>query len=253
MGIVIQTNLSFFKIKTQNLLYLDKIDKMKQLTSLLALILVFFTACKEQKKTGDNEPAKEMTVLEKVAYAHGYENWKNVETLKFTFNVDRDTSHFERKWTWHPKTNDVVGISAGDTVTYNRKALDSMATKVDPAFINDKFWLLAPFNLIWDQESFTYQHDTIAQAPIAKKSMQKLTIVYGADGGYTPGDAYDFYFGDDYKLKEWVFRKSNQPNPSMITTWEDYKVLDGLVIAEMHKKADEDFKLYLSDITVKTE
>ena len=48
--------------------------------------------------------------------------------------------------------------------------------------------------------------------------MQKLTIVYGDEGGYTPGDAYDFYFGDDHIIKEWVFRKGNATEPSTMTT-----------------------------------
>ena len=43
--------------------------------------------------------------------------------------------------------------------------------------------------------------------PLVGENMQKLTIVYANEGGYTPGDAYDFYFGDDFVIREWVFRK----------------------------------------------
>ncbi len=73
--------------------------------------------------------------------------------------------------------------------------------------------------------------------------MQKLTIVYGSEGGYTPGDAYDFYFGSDYMVKEWVFRKSNQEEPSVATTWEDYQDIEGLKIAAMHKNAEGSFSI----------
>jgi len=81
--------------------------------------------------------------------------------------------------------------------------------------------------------------------------MQKITIVYGSEGGATPGDAYDFYFEDDFILKEWIFRKGNQTEPSMITTWEDYAGIEGLKIAKAHKKEGENFNLYFTGIEVK--
>ena len=80
--------------------------------------------------------------------------------------------------------------------------------------------------------------------------MQKLTIVYANEGGYTPGDAYDFYFGDDYVVKEWAYRKENQAEPNMVTTWEDYKTLDGLQIGTMHKRPDANFSLYFTGVEV---
>lgn len=216
---------------------------MKHTVLISALISLIFTSCKTEKKEQPVQAEAEKTILEKVAYASGYENWKNIASLKFTFNVDRDTTHFERDWIWNITGNEVTNISMGDTVTYNRSAVDSTLARVDGGFINDKYWLLAPYNLIWDQDNFTYQLDSVAEAPISKQSMQKLTIVYGSEGGYTPGDAYDFYFGDDYLVKEWVFRKSNQQEPSVTTTWEDYRDLEGLKIATMHKNAEGTFSI----------
>lgn len=216
---------------------------MKRILLISALISLVFTACKTEKKAEPVQEEAEKTILEKIAYANGYEHWKDIASLKFTFNVDRDTTHFERKWIWHISTNEVTGISLGDSVTYMRSEVDSTVARVDGAFINDKYWMLAPYNLIWDQDNFSYQHDSLAEAPISKQSMQKLTIVYGSEGGYTPGDAYDFYFGDDYLVREWIFRKSNQEEPSVVTTWEDYKDLQGLKIATMHKNAEGSFSI----------
>ncbi|MCE2611459.1 hypothetical protein LVD13_00645 [Flavobacteriaceae bacterium D16] len=217
--------------------------KMKHIVLTSAIIALFFSACKTEKKTEPATMAAEQTVLEKLAYASGYENWKTIASLKFTFNVDRDTIHSERKWIWNIAANEVTGMSFGDSVTYNRAAIDSTTAKVDAAFINDKYWMLAPFNLIWDQNNFTYQLDSLAVAPISKESLQKLTIVYGSEGGYTPGDAYDFYFGDDYLIREWAFRKSNQAEPNIVTTWEDYQDIEGLKIASMHKNPEGTFSI----------
>ncbi|NNG09928.1 MAG: hypothetical protein HKM92_07130, partial [Arenibacter sp.] len=142
----------------------------------------------------------------------------------------------------------VTGISRGDTITYNRKEVDSTTSKVDAAFINDKYWLLAPINILWDEKSITYNYDESSIAPISNDSLPKLTIVYGNAGGYTPGDAYDFYLADDYRIKEWVFRKGNAPEPSSITTWEGYEQIEGLAVSTMHKNKEGNFKLYFTGV-----
>lgn len=218
---------------------------------LFAIVVFVTTTSFILSKNAVKSFAQEENILEKVANAHGLQNWANVEQIKFTFNVDRDTSHFERSWIWKPKTNDITAITADEILEYNWADMDSVAYKTNGGFINDKFWLLAPFQLKWDANNITHEHALSQEAPISKKTMQKLTIVYGSKGGYTPGDAYDFYFGDDFIIKEWVFRKANQEEPSMITTFEDYKDTKGLKIATMHKMGEGNFKLYFTGVEVK--
>ena len=222
---------------------------MKYLFSIFCLSLIILLGHVNTSGTSLQEPS----VLEKVANAHGIENWKKVNEIKFTFNVDRDTSHFERTWVWKAKTNDITSITAEQTLKYNWSDMDSAAYKINGGFINDKYWLLAPFQLIWDGDNIEHEHTVDAEAPIAKKQMQKITIVYGNEGGYTPGDAYDFYFGDDYIVREWVFRRANQPEPSLITTFEDYEEFDGMKIAKMHKTGEGNFKLFFTDMEVITD
>ena len=72
----------------------------------LLSFLIIFSACKqaEEKK----EPiAKELTVAEKIAKAHGYENWDNVKTFAFTFGGTLEDPNSGRSWVWNPKTNDI--------------------------------------------------------------------------------------------------------------------------------------------------
>ncbi len=164
--------------------------------------------------SANEEPKKALTLTDKIAYANGYKDWKDVEELKFTFNVDREGNpHFERSWIWKPKTHEITMMSAEDTVTYNRneiKSSDSTAYEANGKFTNDKFWLLAPINIMWDEDNTTTERTQNAEAPISKKQMQKLTVTYGNEGGYTPGDAYDLYIDDDFMVREWVYRKGNQ-------------------------------------------
>ncbi|PRX53060.1 hypothetical protein [Flagellimonas meridianipacifica] len=227
---------------------------MKAPFSIFICLSLFLVACKtEPKKSTVAEAEPSQSILEKIASAHGYENWKAVKEFHFTFNVDRDSTHFERSWIWKPKTNQVTAISANDTLTYFRKEMDSVAYKTNGGFINDRYWVLAPFNLVWDQNNFEYEHTESVTAPISNSPMQKLTIVYSNEGGYTPGDAYDFYFGDDFILREWVFRKENQAEPSMTTTWENYIEIGGLQLAQDHKKPEGGFNLNFTNLKVVTE
>lgn len=207
---------------------------------------------RDPEPLADKNKKKIPTTAEAIANANGLQHWDKVKEIKFTFNVDRDSSHYHRSWSWKPKNDMVTLISEQDTITYNRAQLDSTSTKADQRFINDKYWLLAPFNLVWDAASFTSKHEVKAIAPISNVEMQKLTIVY-KKGGYTPGDAYDFYFEGDFSIKEWVFRKNNQPEPSMITTWENYQNFNGIKIAKTHKLHEGNRKLYFTEIEVITD
>ncbi|WP_062053090.1 hypothetical protein [Aquimarina longa] len=208
---------------------------------------------RDSKYLVDNNKKKIRTTAEAIAHANGFQYWKKVTEIKFTFNIDKDTTHFEQSWSWKPKNDVVTLISEKDTITYNRTTIDSISIKTDQEFINDKFWLLAPFNLVWDASNFTSEHQVNAIAPISKTKMQKLTVVYKNKGGYTPGDAYDFYFEGDFIIKEWVYRKKNQLKPSISTTWEDYQDFSGIKIAKTHKVNQGNRTLYFTGIEIITQ
>lgn len=215
----------------------------------LATLLVL-SACKSEPKKVEETTETDITIPERIAQAHGFEHWSGVKKITFTFNVDRDSMHFERSWAWEPRTNRVTAISGADTLTYNRADMDSIALKTNSGFINDRYWLMAPFNLMWDADNYTFEHTGTATAPISGETMQKLTIVYANEGGYTPGDAYDLYFKDDYIIREWAYRKSNQEEPNLVSTWEDYVNLEGLRLAQQHDRPDGDASLYFTGLSV---
>jgi len=219
---------------------------MKKLLFTISFIS-FCNACKQNTET--IQPEKELSIAKKIANAHGFENWKQVSEIQFTFNVDEDSTHFERSWIWKPKTNQVTAITKNDTINYNRNKIDSTLTKTDGGFINDKYWLLVPFQLIWD-EGATLSAPIKETAPIIKSELSKITITYPNEGGYTPGDAYDIFFGDDFLIKEWVFRKDNQKEPSMMTTFENYQDFNGIKIAKDHRKFEGDWNLNFSKIKI---
>jgi len=224
-------------------------------------ILVFFAivSCNNGQKTSEtttseinndtSEPVENLDTANRIANANGFKNWNDVQTIAFTFNVDRNGKLFSRSWTWSPKSGDVSMTTQEDQLTYNRSEMDSVAKKADAAFINDKYWLLAPFQIAWDEgTTFTEKENVVA--PISKDTLNQLTVVYGNDGGYTPGDAYDLFYDENYKVREWNYRKGNAPEPSTTTTWEDYENFNGIEISKTHKDGTGNFKLYFTDISV---
>src|SRR5690606_18662843 len=141
----------------ENLLSLKK-AAMKKSIILVFSFIICLISCKEAKNGERSEPKIELSILDKVANAHGFDHFENVKEIGFTFNVDRDTSHFQRSWTWNILTNDIESLSNGKKMLYNRGDMDSTSSKINAGFINDKYWLLAPFNLVWDKDNITYEH-----------------------------------------------------------------------------------------------
>ncbi len=179
---------------------------MKNLLSIvfIAITLISCNNNKSSEKPENDQSISEenISTVQKIANANGFENWKDVSEIAFTFNLDRGENHFDRSWIWKPKTGDISAIaSEGTPINYNRSQIDSLMKDTDAAFINDKYWLLAPFQLVSDK-GITFSEKENAVAPISNNTLNQLTIVYGNEGGYTPGDAYDFFYDENFKIKE---------------------------------------------------
>ncbi len=222
---------------------------MKYFTYIIFLAITILS-CKDEKKAITEQ--KPLTIAEKIANAHGYQNWKNVKNFQFTFGGKIEDSSSGRAWVWNPKTNNVKLIRNGETTEYNRNNMDTIALKADRAFINDKFWALIPFQLIWD-EGTTISEPIEEASPISKKQLNKIILTYSNNGGYTPGDAYDIYYDNEYIIREWSYRKGNTAKPTLSNTFENYKDTNGLKIAQSHKIFESDRNLLIRNIKVDLE
>jgi len=215
----------------------------------LIIVLVFIVQSCNQSPEKQKETVV-LTEAQKIANAHGIENWDKVSQLEFRFKVDRENSAGSgRLWIWKPKSNDVTLITAIDTISYNRNNIDSTSMRTDRAFINDKFWLLIPFQLVWD-EGTTISEPELTEAPISKQQLNRITLTYSSEGGYTPGDAYDLFYDESYLLKEWIYRAGNTPEPSLTNTFENIQDFNGLKLALEHKKSAEGWNLNFTNVKV---
>ena len=218
---------------------------------LLSMFLIAACNNENKEKAATDAPPDPVETALRIAHAHGIDHWHKVSEFQFTFNVDRGEQHFERSYLWRPKEKKITSFTSNDTLSYIQNGtLDSIQQQRDRAFVNDSYWLLAPLKLIWD-EGTTLSVERNVSAPISKDTLNKITLTYTGDGGYTPGDAYDFYYNPNFTIKEWVFRKGNDSVPTMATTFEEYKNLNGMNIPTMHQDSTGAFKLYFTNLSIK--
>lgn len=191
---------------------------------------------------------------QRIANAYGFAHWNEVEEIKYTFNVKTPDRETARAWTWRPKDDTVtLEIQGEPTITYKRSELDENTSEAiitaDKRFINDSYWLLFPYQLVWSNPAITDAGE--APLPIGEGTGRKLIVQYPDEGGYTPGDAYDIYLGKDALVTHWVFRKGGgeKGNPM---TWEANQTLGPITVCTDHTNADKTFRLWFDGLSVKT-
>ena len=211
----------------------------------LVLILFILTAScgSSQQETVDSLPLK-------VAAAYGLDRFDEINEIHYTWNVRRDSANvISRSWVWNPPSGEVTYTGPDTTLSYSLDERDSTLDDIDSRFVNDKYWLLFPFQLAWDT-GYDYEVSENEAAPISGEPATKLTIVYNNEDGYTPGDAYDLYLDDQHQIKEWVFRRGNGPDGRAMT-WENVQDYEGLQIAMDHRDDQGNLVLWFSDVKVR--
>ena len=203
-------------------------------------VLALLASCQQRETLPDTLPMQ-------VAKAYGFENWDQVKSIGYTWNVQRDSATVvSRTWKWNIQDSTVSYAGVDTSFTYSLVA-DSLP-KQDGAFINDKYWALMPFQLAWDK-GYTYEVTEKASSPIQGLPSTKLSILYGAEGGYTPGDAYDLYLDAEHKILEWTFRKGNAPE-GRTWTWEKSVPYGPIQISLEHKDPEGKRFIWLTDVTL---
>lgn len=216
---------------------------MKLTTPLYIVWMFFFVGC----AGSENEEEKSLPM--KVAEAYGFDQMDQVESIRYTWNVRVDSVTVRsRSWEWSLLSNTVRYADSDTAVTYSLSENGSSLEDIDSRFVNDKYWLLFPFQLAWDTG---YEFEVIPDqtAPISGDNGTKLTVVYNDTDGYTPGDAYDLYLSEDHMIKEWVFRRGNGEDGRAMT-WENVQDFGGVKIAMDHKDEHGNTVLWFSDVVV---
>jgi hypothetical protein len=214
---------------------------MKNLpTPLFCLLLLAFCTPKTEEKS----------LPQMVADAYGFENLDDVASITYTWNVRRDSATvMVRDWSWDLERGNVYYSGPDTTLTYAISEKTSALDAIDQRFINDRYWLLFPFQLGWDTG---YTHEVVENqtSPIQGIPTTKLIIRYNDQDGYTPGDAYDLYVDDQYMIKEWVFRRGDGPDGRAIT-WDAVEEFNGIKIHLEHRNDAGEKAIWFTNVEVK--
>ena len=212
---------------------------------------------------GRSSAQQRPAIADQIAKTYGLDSFGQIEAIRYTFNIDLAALKlkFSRSWVWEPKT-DQVSFEGKDKagnpvkVTYSRSQLASQSAAVkddvDPNFINDQYWLLFPFHMVWDGGA-TVTDEGTKKLPLGKGSARNVVVKY-AGGGYTPGDTWGLYVGKDGRIQELEFHHGGDAKPSLVlATWADYKKAGPLLLSLDHRgTADgKPFRLHFSNVAVK--
>ena len=204
-------------------------------------------------------------IVEKLAKTYGIDSYEKVEALRYTFNLELPALkvNLSRSWEWEPKTGKVTYESKDKDgkpvkVTYVRSQINSapanVKTDIEPAFVNDNYWVIFPFHVYWDTSATVTEKDG-QKLPIGKGTAKLVSVKYPAEvGGYTPGDTWDLYVGANGRVVQFIYHRGGATKPSNVTTtWAGYKMAGPLLFSMDHRgTADgKPARIYFTNVAVK--
>jgi hypothetical protein len=242
---------------------MTKLGSLKTISFLLPGVLVIaVTSCSHKPPVAEQPAGSSSSLREQIAKTYGLDSFGQVEAIRYTWNAQFPGVNVSRAWIWEPKTNQ-VSYEGKDKdgkpvkVTYLRSQLDNqpenVKAEVDPAFVNDNYWLLFPLHAYWDS-SATVTNQGVKQLPLGNGSAELVSVKYPSDGGYTPGDTWDLYVGKDNRVEQFVYHRGGPRKPSVVVaTWEGYKKAGPLLIStDHHGTADgNQLRIFISDVAVR--
>lgn len=202
-------------------------------------------------------------IAEQIAKTYGVDSWGQVEAIRYTWNAQFPGVNVAHAWTWEPKTGQVTYEGKDKEgkpvkVTYNSNQLgsqpDNVKNEIEPSFINDQYWTLFPFHVVWDT-SATVTDDGLHKLPLAGGSATLVTVKYPAEaGGFTPGDTWELYAGKNDRVEQFVYHRGGPKKPSVvIATWAGYKKAGPILFSTDHRgTADgKPLHIFLTNVAVK--
>jgi len=249
---------------------MKKLNRSKTIRFVIfGLLVVAVTSCSRQQQQPQPPRAPEPTAnktapitAEQLARTYGLDSFGQIEAIRYTWNAQFPGVSVSRAWVWEPK-KDQVSYEGKDKdgkpvkATYLRSQLNdqpaNVKDEIDPAFVNDNYWLLFPFHAYWDKSATVTDQGT-KPLPLGNGSAELIVVKYPSDGGYTPGDTWDLHIGKDNRVEQMVYHRGGPKKPGLVTvTWEGYKKAGPLLISTDHNgTADGNaVRVFITDVAVK--
>ena len=200
-------------------------------------------------------------IVEKLAMTYGLASFGQIEAIRYTFNVQSPGRDLSRSWIWEPKTDQVTYEGKDKSgklvkVTYLRSQLGSQSAEVkgtiDPDFLNDNYWLILPFHIVWDTDA-TVEDAGMQKLPLGEGSAEKVAVKYPSNGGYSRGDTWELYVRPDGRIEEMAYRAGGPAKHVVIATWADYKKAGPLLVSLEHRGTNngQPAHVFFSNVAVK--
>jgi len=201
-----------------------------------------------QPATQPSTQASQPSPALQLANRYGFAQWDRIAELRFTFDVTLPNGkRVVRHWTWDTQTHGVTRtLPDGSEVSFTAYAPETDEQKqADQQFINDTYWLLFPFQLVWSRPAISTPRGGPYELPIGDgDASTKLICRYGNDEGYTPGDTYALYLDGSGMITQWEFIRGDNANAM---TWERDRRLGPITVSTLHRNADASFEMNLLD------
>jgi hypothetical protein len=203
-------------------------------------------------------------IIEEIGKAYGIDSFGQIDAIRYTWNGEiPGVFKLSHVWEWEPKTGK-ISYEGKDKdgkpvkVSYLESQLssqpDSVKGGVEPAFVNDNYWLLFPLHANWDK-SATVTDQGMKKLPVGAGSARLVVVKYPAEaGGYTPGDTWDLYVGKDNRVQYLVYHRGGPKPPQLvIASWAGYKKAGPLLVSTEHRGTADGKPLHISitDVAVK--
>ena len=202
-------------------------------------------------------------IIDNIGKAYGVDSWNQIEAIRYTWNREiPGAPKLAHKWEWEPKTGKISYEGADKDgkavkVTYDSSQLssqsDQVKKEVEPAFVNDNYWLLFPLHAYWDKSAAITSEGT-KKLPVGVGSATLVSVKYPAKaGGYTPGDTWDLYVGKDFRVQAMVYQSGGLPKHLVAAKWTGYKKAGPLLFSTEHTGTlnGKPLHIWMSDVAVK--
>jgi hypothetical protein len=201
-------------------------------------------------------------IVEQIAKTYGLDSFEQIEAIRYTFNAQFPGVDVSHSWVWQPKTDQISyegkdkdGKPVKATYVETQLSGESALVKdeIEPAFVNDNYWLLLPLHIYWDS-SAAVEDMGMQKLPLGNGSAKRVAVKYPSEGGYSPGDTWELYVGSDDRVEEMVYHRGGPKKPSVvIASWADQKKAGPLLIStDHHGTADgKPLRVFFSNVSVK--
>jgi hypothetical protein len=219
---------------------------------LIAVLVLGLPVC-----AGTSWAQTRSVVAEEIAKAYGLDSFGQVEAIRYTFNLELPGRNVSRSWVWEPKTGRIsfdgkdkdgkpVKVSYLESEVYTKES-DTVKNEVEPAFVNDNYWVIFPFHAYWDSPGADVQDKGLQKLPAGEGSAKLVSVKYSSKGGYTPGDTWELYVGKDNRVEYFVYHRGGETKPQLVsTTWEVYKTAGPLLFSTEHRGTADGAPVHVS-------